>query len=653
MPILPPLDGDRVPPTPLSDHPERVLVCLSGAALSGRVLRAGRQLATSLGCEWAVVNVETPQEYRRPMVDRNRLADLLRQAAGWGAETAILPGQDIVRELLRYARLHNVTKIVVGKPPRERWREMVRPSVADALVRQSGQINVFIITTEPGRAGWPGLHLDARSRSLMGYVASLTALLGATLAGFALRPLLDPVNIALIYLVAIVFSATRWGLFPSILSSIVSVIVLDALFIPPYGLISIAGAQDLLTLAVFLLVAVVVSELGARVRAEVEMTRRREQEVGALYALSREIAFVQDWSKILDVALKQIGEVFAADAIALLPDKHKVLQSHRTTPLNATELRAAQWAFDHRETTGRGSPILPQVAFRFIPLQTAQGTFGVLGLRLRGKGLFPPDRRRLLETIAGQIAIALEHAELSAQAEQTRMLAESDRFRNALLSSISHDLRTPLAAIMGSASSLLDGEAQLGPPAQKDLLLTIQEEAGRLNRLVANLLNMTRLESGSLKPQRDWHSVEEVIGAALAYANLDGREVELQIAPDLPLATFDFVLIQQVLLNLLDNAVKFSPPGPPLEIRAGQAGTLLSIGVADRGVGIPEEELVHVFDKFYRAPKTTHIPGTGLGLSICKGIVEAHHGTIHAERRDGGGTCVIFTLPLDGMEETR
>jgi two-component system, OmpR family, sensor histidine kinase KdpD len=626
---------------------ERVMVCVSNGGLIARVIRAGRQMATSLRAEWVAVYVETPEHYHLSPGERERVARALRLAEELGAETVILPGQNVARELLRYAQAHGITKIVVGKVYRQRWREVLRAPLADELVRGSGAINVFLVNTAREGPHRMSFAADARNRTLHGYILSVLAILAATATGLLLQPYLDPINIALIYLLAVVLSATTWGLGSSIFSSIIAVFLLDALFVPPYGLLSIEGVHDLLTLGVFLLVAVVISELGARVRAQVEAARQREQQTAALYALSRDLAFARDRTEIVTAAIKQITQVFDADAVVLLPGAEEALQAEGAEPWAETERQAAQWAFEHGEAAGRDTSIFAQAARIYLPLRTAQGTFGVLGLRPREPGRYLTlNQRRLLETFAGQIAVALEHAKLSAQAEQARLLEASDRFRNALLSSISHDLRTPLASILGSVTSLLDRRVQLAAAARDDLLTTIQEEATRLNRLVGNLLNMTRLEAGALTPQRDWHSLEEVVGAALAYVGGNAREVRLALEPDLPLVPFDFVLIEQVLSNLLDNAFKFAPADSPVELTVRREPTCVRVSVADRGIGIPPEEFPHIFEKFYRVRENGNVPGTGLGLSICKGVVEAHGGTIWAEPREGGGTCIRFTLPL-------
>ncbi len=643
-----------LPQENLNTPRERVMVCVSDGALTPRVIRAGRQLASSLRGDWVAVYVETPQHYRLPASARTRISRTLDRTVRLGGQTAIVPGRDIAPELLRYARAHEITRIVVGKPYRERWRQVLRSSLADELVRQSGSIGVFIVTADRPNSETRGRLASFGSQGIGGYVFSLLVVIAATALGLVLFPFLDPTNIALIYLLAVVLCATTWGLGPSVFASIVAVLALDALFVPPYGLFSISGAQDLLTLGVFLCIAVVISQLGARIRSQAQAAQRREEQTAALYALTRDIALAQDTSGILDAAVKQIGEVFDVQAVVLLPGADGKLQSSAELRLDETEWRAAQSVFEQVHAAGSGTISFPGAALTFLPLETAQGTLGVLGLRPRGPRIvLTADQRRLLETFAGQIAIALEHEKLSTQAEQAKLLEATDRFRSALLSSISHDLRTPLASIMGSVTSLLDEGAQIAAAARRDLLVTIQEEGARLNRLVGDLLSMTRLESGALKPQRDWHSLEEVVGAALAHRGTDGSELQLCLEPDLPLAPFDFVLIEQVLLNLLDNAFKFSPPGAAVEITAVADGEFLRVSVADNGKGIPVDELERVFDKFYRASQNVGMPGTGLGLSICKGIVEAHGGRIWAERREGGGTRVTFTLPgrLTGGEK--
>ncbi len=498
------------------------------------------------------------------------------------------------------------------------------------------------------RARLQNLLAGVTLESLRAYLWSLGALALVTVFGLGVRSLLAPTNIALIYLLVVVFVATTWGLYVAIFCSVIAVLTFNVLFVPPYNTLAVHDPQYLLTFAIFLVLGILISELSSRLRAQAQAARRREQETAALYALSQSMAWARDTDASLDAALAQLNRVFDAEAVILRADPSGSLQPYPPQALPAVQVRAAQWVLEHKEAAGVGTAFFVEAERLHLPLLTAQGVLGVLSLRWRephaARSL---ERQRLLQTFADQIAVALEHAKLSEQAEQARVLEASERLRNALLSSLSHDLRTPLAAILGSATSLLDREVQLDAATRLDLLQTIREEATRLNRYVGNLLNMTRLEAGVLKPQRDWHSIEEVVGSALARVGANGHPVNLDLARDLPLVPFDFVLVEQVLVNLLDNAYKFSPTGAPIQIGAHLRDRFLEVSVADQGISLPPEEYERIFDKFYQYPHDQRPVGMGLGLSIARGIVEAHGGVIWAGARAGGGTEICFTLPLE------
>lgn len=627
---------------------ERIMVCVDADELALRLVRSAHELASRLRAEWIVVHVQTPLELRRAPHARQTLEQALAFAGEHGAQVVILPGQVIVAELMQYARSQQITRIFVGKHFWERWRIWKR-SVSDALIRSSGEIHVIVVAADTREARTRALLTEIQIHPLRGYLSSLLALVGATIFGLIVRPYIAPTNIALVYLLAVVLSATIWGLGPAILSSILAVLAFDVLFVPPYGRLEVHDPQYFLTFIIFLIIGILISELGARLRAEVQESRQREQETSAMYALSQSMSRANDTNASLDTALHQIALLFDADAVLLRSTTDGKLETYPPTELDAEELRAAQWAFDHKEGAGIGTGMFADTARSYLPLLTAQGTFGVLCLQFHGAEQKPLAQQRLLEMLVGQVAFALEHAKLSEQAEQARLLEASERFRNALLSSLSHDLRTPLASILGSATSLLDQDAQLDLDTRRDLGETIREEATRLNRYVGNLLNMTRLESGMLQPQRDWHSVEEVIGSALARFETNGQRVQLHLAPNLPLVSFDFILIEQVLINLLDNAYKFSSATGPIEISARAQDDWLVVSVADQGRTIPTPELERVFEKFHRVPNVQSTFGMGLGLSIAKGIVEAHGGTIAAKQRVLG-TEIEFRLPLQKME---
>lgn len=628
---------------------ERVMVCLDADALAMRLVHAARQMAAGLRAEWLAVHVQTLQDYRRAPQERQALEQANAWAVAQGAQVVTLHGQAVLAELLRYARAENVTKLVVGKQFRGRWRQALRTALADELIRRSGDMNVFVVTTEQADAEREHTLPRLRAGSWRGYILSLLVIAAITLIGLAVRSLLAPTNIALFYLLAVVLSAAAWGIGPAIISSIVAVLVFDVLFVPPYATLAVHDPQYILTFIIFLLVGILISELVARLRAQVQASQQRERETAALYVLSQ--SMTGDTTDGLDAALTQLNGLLNAEAIVLRAGAEGKLEAYPPTTLSETERQAAQWAFAHKESAGIGTANFADAKRLYLPLFTAERTLGVLSVR-PNSGFAATQDRRLLETFAGQMALALEHARLSEQAQQARLLEASERFRNALLSSLSHDLRTPLASILGSVTGLLDARAQLSAATRHDLLTTIQEEATRLNRYVGNLLNMTRLEAGTLKPQRDWHSVEEVVGSALAHAGTNGHTVKLRVPSDLPLIPFDFVLLDQVLVNLLDNAYKFSPPNAPVEIFASVQDQFLQVTVADRGATLAEAELDRIFEKFYRAPGGQRTVGLGLGLSIAKGIVEAHGGTMFAKPRAGGGMEIGFRLPTRPEEST-
>lgn len=475
-----------------------------------------------------------------------------------------------------------------------------------------------------------------------GYAYTLAAIAGVTLLGWLLRSFLSSINLALLYLPVIVLSATLWGLGPTIFASVLSVLILDAIFVPPYGFISISSPQDIVTYGAFLVVGIVTSQLSGLVREQVNLAQARERQNAALYALSQEIAFRTDRAWILDAALRIMNTFFSADARIFLANGDEQLQPYGAADVLMRERTMAQWVYRRGEL--ERAPGLGGATF--VPMETAQAKYGVLVLRhVAREGRDAVEERHALEAFAAQIALALEHVKLSEQLEEARLHEASERFSEALLASLSHDLRTPLTAIVGSTSTYLDPTVQLDAAARNELVLTIHNAATRLNRLVSNLVEMTRLGAGGLKPQRAWNSIAEVVEAALSHVNTDTRPVELAIPSDLPLVSFDFVLVEEVMVNLVDNASKFSPPHTPIEISARVDDECLQVQVTDCGVGIPSDELTRIFEKHYRVKGNGHVPGSGLGLLICKGIVEAHGGKIWAEGNNGGGTSITFTLP--------
>lgn len=482
-----------------------------------------------------------------------------------------------------------------------------------------------------------------------GYVGAAAAVAAATALAWLVAPVLQPPNLVMIYLLAVVLVALRGGRGPAVAAAVLSVAAFDFFFVPPRFTLAVAHTQSLVTFAVMLLVALVIGGLVARVRHQVERARRRERWTAALSAMSRELGAPAPAAALATIAARHVREVFDAEVAVLLtgPDGRLDPSPAVSDLAGGVQADLAEHAVARGEPVGRGTPRTPTASALYLPLAGPTGPRGVLVVRPRRREvLATPEAVRQLETFAAQVALALEHARLAAEAQEARVRAETERLRSALLTSVSHDLRTPLATITGAATTLLDSGARLDAATCRELLESIRDEAERLNRLVQNLLQMTRLEAGALELRRDWHPLEEVVGAALARLarSLGTRRVTVRIPPDLPLVAIDDVLIEQVLVNLLDNAVKHTPPESPIRILATAAAGRVTVEVADHGPGLPPGEEERVFEKFYRAGPARR-PGAGLGLAICRGIVEAHGGRIWAQNLPEGGVAFLFTVP--------
>jgi two-component system sensor histidine kinase KdpD len=633
---------------------ERIMACVSPSPLASCVVRAAKRFADTLRAEWIVAFVETPGHAAMSDAARAQIADTLRLAERLGAETVVLSGHNVTDEILAHASACNVSKIVVGKPRQPIWRRFLFGSIADTLIRHSGETDIYVISAEES----PNVPYVPRARARRsrwhsyGWAVAIVSLCTATT--WAMFPFFELSNLIMVYLLGVVGVAARGQTGPSVLASILSVAAFDFFFVPPRFTFAVADKQYVVTFAVMLAVALVISGLTVRIRWLAESARQRERRTAALYALSRELAKAREVAQILDVGTRHIQEVFRGQVTALLPGSDGQLALHPSSPaqfrMDSEEQGVSRWAFEHSRLAGRGTSTLPEAEGLYVPLVAARGTVGVLGIQADDpRDLEAPERLRQLETFAGQIALALERAQLAEEAQQAQLRMQTERLRSSLLSSVSHDLRTPLASITGATSSLLEAGGELSGSAHRELLETIHEEAERLSRLVQNLLEMTRLESGSVEVRKDWHPLEEVVGAALGRLSrpLSGRPVTTCLPENLPLVPIDDVLMEQVLINLLDNAIKHTPQGSPIEVAARADGDAVTIEVADLGPGFSEGDEKRIFQKFVRGQRSTS-RGAGLGLAICQGIVEAHGGRIWAENRPDGGAVFRFTIPSTG-----
>lgn len=452
-------------------------------------------------------------------------------------------------------------------------------------------------------------------------------------------------NLAMIYLMAVMFSAAYLGRGPAILASFLGVLALDYFYVPPYLTLRVFDAEYLITFAGLLCVSLVLSELTARVRQQAENARQRELETAALYALSCDLVVAESPGQIAGALNKHIHQAFEQDIHLFLPDLHKDILSigadGQLFTVTQDERSAVRRVLDSREPWFNARDEI-----LYLPLRASQGVVGVLSIQTPGDPM-TEAQRRLVEAFANQAAQVIAHLQLAEHAKQVQVMQQAERLQTALLNSISHDLRTPLVSITGALSTLLEKGLAMDQELYTALVENAYQEANHMNRLVSNLLNMTRLEAGAVKVARQAEDVQDVIGSTLEQMNerLGSRLVQVHVAANVPMISIDFVLIVQVLTNILDNAIKYSPAETPIEIDARVSGEYVEISIADRGVGIPAEDLGRVFDKFYRVRRPENVKGIGLGLPICKGIIEAHGGAIQAEQRPQGGTVLRICLP--------
>jgi two-component system sensor histidine kinase KdpD len=632
---------------------ERLMVCASESGLGERLVRSARRLADELDAEWYVVYVETPENAHFTQEQQDRLARTLRLGEELGAKVHTLPATSVVPTIMEFARKHNVTKILAGKPVRPRWLEHLRGSVVDELIHVSGTIDVYVISgesTEPSKRmfeSWLPHHPWQR------YAGALGLVVGATGLSAIFAPFISPANLILFYLLAVVIAAVYLGRGPAMLASAVGVLAFDFTFVPPQFTFVVSDTEYLLTFAGLFIVGMVISQLAARVREQADAARAREAETAILYSLTRDLAVAPDLDSIMEAIVRNVNETFGRKVAILLPngEGQGQLRAEATSSdfsLDDSELAVAVWAYEHKQPAGRGTDTLPAAQVRYLPLVTARGVIGVMGIGPGSGGVYlSPAQRRLLDAFASLAAVAIERAQLADAAQTNQLLEATEKLQTALLNSISHDLRTPLVSITGALTSLQEDGSALDETTRMSLVDNARQEAERLNRLVGNLLDMTRVESGALIIRREPAEIQDVIGAALEQLNgrLGEHPIQIDTPADLPLVPLDFGLMVQLLVNLVGNAVKYSPPDSPIEIRAVANKQALEVQVADRGVGVPPEDLDRIFDKFYRVQHPENVSGSGMGLSICKGIIEAHGGQIFAENRPGGGTLLRFTLP--------
>ena len=647
---------------------ERILVCVGPDPLSMRLVRSAARMAGVLHAPWFAIYVETPKLVRLPQAARDRILQTLRLAGELGAETANLSGESVAGTLIDYARRNNVSRIIVGKPLRSRWRDRFEVSLVDELIRRSGTIDIYVISGEAGQESPAPPRIPQRSSRWPAYLKALGVVTVATLICWEMTGRFESTNVVMVYLLGTVLVAARFGRGPSVLAAVLSVCLFDFLFVPPRFSFAVSDTQYAITFVVMLTTALLISQLAARGKRQASVARQRERRAAELYALSRELARRRTIDELSKFLVRHVLASIEGEAVVLLPDAEDKIQdpthfcdrgaersaaSANRFPVPGNDLGIAQWAYDHRKKAGLATDTLASATAIYLPLNALKRCIGVLGLRpAEPRQLQIPEQMHLVEALINQAAVAMERVQLAEAAQEADLQVESERLRNVLLSAISHDFRTPLATIIGSASTLRDSVAPLDDTKRRALLDMLLHEAERMNRLVGNLLDLTRFSDGRIELKRDWIAVDELIGAVLTRLSdlLAGHPVSLQLPPDLPLVSGDEVMLEQVLSNLLENAARHTPAGTSIEISAAPITGFLEVRVRDHGAGFPAGEEARVFEKFHQARPESAQSGFGLGLAICKAIVEAHGGAISARNAAGGGAEIRFTLPLPATE---
>jgi two-component system sensor histidine kinase KdpD len=636
---------------------ERLLVCVHGGQGAAELVRYTERLADRLKAPWTVLHVETAHGRHRGRLEQDRMADTLRLAERLGGESLVLPGEKVAEEVLEWARSNNITQIVIGSERRPAWQDRLKSSLPREIIRGAGDIKVHVLPA--GGETVPAKRIRARpgraAPQPLPFLVAIGLVLVAAGASVLLDRYVDLPNMALVFLAPVLLAALWYGLWPALASVLLASLSYNLLFTEPHNSFTIEQPENVTALVVFTIVAVITSTLASRSRSRTFAARREAARSAALYSFARKLAGVATMDDLLWAAAHQIASMLAVEVVLLLPEGERLVLQAAYPPedrLSEADLAAATWCWQKDQPAGRGADTLPGAPRLFLPMRTGRGKLGVVGIRSDIDGpLLTPDQRRLLDALLDQTAVAVERVQLARDVDETRLLAETERLRTALLTSLGHDLKTPLASILGTISSLRSFGALYDDATRDEMLGTAQEEAERLARFLDNLRDMTRLEAGALGPRREPVDLADAVGSALRRVQrlVSGHRVVTDLPPDLPLVRLDFVLLEQTPVNLLENAARYAPKGGTIEIAGRREADALLVEVRDDGPGIDAGEIERIFEKFYRGREGTRTSsGIGLGLAVCKGFIEAMGGTIQAlPRGDREGTVVRLRFPED------
>ncbi len=642
---------------------DRILVCIGPDQLSSKLVRVAKRMAGGLKAPWTAVYVENERHFRLSKEGQDSVQRTMRLAERMGAKTEIINGQKAQEEILSYARANNITKIIVGKIARPRWRELISGTLADEIMRGSGDIDVYVVTGEAEENQQQiKSSLIPNMTSWHDYVVPLSSVLAISLVLLPIRPFLETIHMVMAYLIVIVAVTIRYGRVPSLVTTLAAALSLNFFYVPEYYSFKMSQEHHFLTFLVLTLTGIVIGTQTSRLRMQVLLARRHEKNTDTLFAMSRELNATRDKVALAQIAVQHMADVFDSDVFLWLPDGKGHLQTvvaesdmdeDSVDPVR--EESVAVWSFSHKQNAGFGTDTLPSAKALYVPLVASSGVVGVVGVMPHDTDLtgFSNDDVDLMETFATIAATALDRAQAAELVEKTLVEAESEKLRNILLSSVSHDLRTPLAAITSAASTLLLEGEKITPEYKNELLHSVHEEGARLAKIVTNLLDVSSLESGAVKLNRELYFIEELIGSALmrVEAKFTRHKVVTNIENGLPLLRIDGLLIEQVLINLLENAAEFTPSGTTVTVSATTVKPDIHVVVSDNGPGIARGDEEKIFDKFYAGERSGQKTG-GLGLAICRGIVRAHGGKIWAQNAPDGGAMFTLTLPIKPQNDS-
>jgi two-component system sensor histidine kinase KdpD len=644
-----------------------LLTCVGPDAAAERVVRAAALLASQLNADWHAIYVETPALQRLSSARRERILATLSLAQELGATTAVIANAQVAESVVAYARSHNFSKLVIGRDPGRRlwpWQRssgqklaLLAPDIdLIEIGRAAGPMQNRVVKNTASFHSNTGTDLSDRRRAKnLRYLWAACACIAVTAVSMPLAAHFDRSNIVAIFILVVVLVGVRLGRGPAALSAVLNVAAFDFFFVPPRFSFAVSDVQYLLTFFIMLAVGLITGQLTAGLRFQARVASHREERAGSLYEIARDLSGAVQIDQVIKISRESIERTFRATVAILLPDQNGQIAmpllgtspSMADKPLNI-EIGIAQWAFDRGQPAGFSTDTLPGSEILYIPLRAPTRARGVLAVKANNRRLLRiPEQRQLLDTFAALIAIALERVHYVGVAQDALITMESERLRNSLLAALSHDLRTPLTVLVGLAESLYLTKPELSA-VQRETAEAITEEAHRMSALVSNLLDMARIESGAVKLNLEWQPLEEVIGTALDATRgiLKQHRIEVRLPPDLPLVRFDALLIERVLVNLLENAAKYTPAGSTVTIATEVVADDLSVSVSDNGPGLPIGREDAVFEKFTRGHRESATPGVGLGLAICRAIIESHGGKILGLNRLGGGASFNFTLPL-------